>query len=122
MLPILLNNSRGETVEWEQVAFIQAIAHDFDGLRLSLDQFINPAACQEPPSGNDSHTITEHFHVRNNMCAKKHCLSLFPQAHDEIPNFFTSNRIQPRHRLIKNHECRIVDERLSQAHSLQHSL
>src|SRR5713101_7102227 len=56
------------------------------------------------------------------MRGKHHRLSVPLQLQNNVAHFASADRVQSRHRLIQNHDIRIVQYRLRQPHALQHAL
>ena len=55
------------------------------------------------------------------MRAEEHRAASIPQLQDQLADISAAKRIEPGHRLVENHEVRLVEERLRDADALQHA-
>src|SRR5262245_52927280 len=56
------------------------------------------------------------------MRAEEHSRAAVAQTENERPDVAPTEGIQTRHRLVEDHQLRIVEQRLGDAHPLQHAL
>src|SRR5689334_404094 len=103
---------------------ISAGRHHFHAIRIfSLpSQLIEIAHLGQPALLQNRDSIAEHLDVGKNVRTHEDCLALIAQLRNQVSHFTTTNRIEAAHRLIEKHDLRIVDQRLGQPDSLQHSL
>src|SRR5207245_2039116 len=53
---------------------------------------------------------------------EEHGAAPIAQTENQRPHVATAERVETRHRLVENHQLRIVDDRLRDADALQHAL
>ncbi len=60
--------------------------------------------------------------VAEDVRVEQHRLAALVQALDDALHLDAADRVEPRHRLVEQHQLRVVDERLGDADALQHAL
>ena len=65
--------------------------------------------------------LAERLGVTQDVCREEDRLTFFFQTLDQISNLASPNRVQPAHRFVQKDQFRIVNDRLSNPHSLQHT-
>ncbi len=76
----------------------------------------------EAAADDDAHAAAEGLGVRQHVRAEEHRPALVAQPQDQLPDVAAPQRIEARHGLVEEHELGVVDERLRDAHALQHAL
>src|SRR5688572_20081298 len=96
--------------------------HPMVVLVLAADQVADGSDRLKLAFCKDSDTITDHLDVWQYVGTEEDRLPLFSQSKNDVADIPASNRIEPGHRLIQDHEQRIVDQGLGDTDTLQHSL
>src|SRR6185436_6295721 len=96
--------------------------HQLPALDRELLQVGERSRCRQPPLGDDRHARAERLGVRQDVRAEEDRPPLVAQLEDERADIAAAERIQARHRLVQEHDLGIVQQRLGQAHALQHPL
>ena len=71
---------------------------------------------------HDGDARAELVHVAQDVRVEEHRLAALVQALDDALDLDAADRVEPGHRLVEQHELRVVDERLGDADALQHAL
>ena len=77
---------------------------------------------REASLGENRHATAERLGVAQDVRAEEHRAPLVPQLEDQLPHLAPAERIESRHRLVEEHDLRVVDERLRDADALHHAL
>ena len=73
------------------------------------------------PCASIGHAVAQRLGVREHVGAEEHGASAIAQRHDQIAHFTAAKRVEARHRLVEKDDLRVVDQRLCDADSLNHS-
>ncbi len=75
----------------------------------------------QPAAGDDSDSTAERLGVSQDVRAEEHGAALIAQVEDQMPHVPAAHRIEPGHRLVQEKHLRIVEQRLRDAHALDHA-
>ena len=81
-----------------------------------------PAGRHQPALGQNRDAAAQRLGVAQDVRAEEHRAAAIAQPQDQRAHVAAAERIEPRHRLVEDHELGIVDERLRDADALQHAL
>ena len=70
----------------------------------------------------DADAAAQRLGVREDVRTEEHRAAAVAQFEDERPHVAAAQRVEPGHRFVEEDDLGIVDERLRQAHALQHAL
>ena len=71
---------------------------------------------------DDRDAMAQHLHVGEDVRVHEHGLALRVQPHDEIADLLAADRVETAHRLVEEHDLRVVHQRLRDADALEHAL
>ena len=91
-------------------------------LGFNREQILHSAFPDENPAREDPDPIANLLHLGEEMRREQNGNPASFQIENEIADFAGALRIDPGRRLIEHDQLRLLDERLSQPDSLQHSL
>ena len=90
--------------------------------QLEREQVRQAARRDQPPAGEDRHAAAQRLGVAQHVRAEEHRAAAVAQPQDQLADLAPAERVEPRHRLVEEHDLGIVDERLRDADALQHAL
>lgn len=83
-----------------------------------LDRFVR----YEAPLVDDGKGVTDRFHIGEDMGIEKYGCSPGFEFQNQVFNHLATDGIESAHRLVEKHDGRIVDDRLPESDTLEHSL
>ncbi len=102
---------------------VRKIRHDqFPAAHLEREHVGEAPFGDEPAFRKDCHAAAQRFRIAQNVRAEEDGAASIAQPENQRSQVATAERIQPRHRLVEDHQFGIVDERLGDADTLQHAL
>ena len=75
----------------------------------------------DPSLAHDRDARAQLVHVAEDVRVEEHRLAALVQALDDALDLDAADGVEPGHRLVEQHELRVVDERLGDADPLQHA-
>ncbi len=84
-------------------------------------QFAHFHVCYELSLRDNPKSIANRFNIRKYMSIEEDCFSFFFEFKHEIFHHLATDRIESTHRLIEKYHIRIVQDRLSQSDTLEHT-
>ena len=90
--------------------------------RLRPDQILDATLRHLPSLVQHDDPVAESLHVGKDVGAEKHRLPRRLEIPDDAAHLHPSHRVQTRHRLVEDHQFRIVQQRLCQPQPLHHPL
>src|SRR5258708_22074392 len=84
----------------ERIARIAA--RHFDAAHLRTQELPHPAAHDHFASSQDDDAVAQRFDVRENVRREEDRLAAFLLFEDEVAHLFSSDRIEPAHRLVQH--------------------
>ena len=84
-------------------------------------EFIDAHICNDFPERNNGKGITDGFHIRENMSIEEKGFSFILELKHQVLHHFTSDGIQSTHRFIEKNEFGVMENRLSESDTLEHS-
>ena len=80
---------------------------------------MRPVATSLPPDQNRD-PAAERFGVGQDVRAEEHRAASIPELQNQVADLAPAQRIEPGHRLVQEHDLRVVDQRLGNADALEH--
>src|SRR5213079_3599528 len=85
-------------------------------------QFFEPPDVCEPGLLQNRGAVAEHFDVGEDVRAEQDGRAALAQTGDQVAYLAPAHGVESAHRLVKEDNFRVVDERLRQTDALQHAL
>ena len=81
-----------------------------------------PAGRHQASLRENRDAAAQRLGVAQHVRAEEHRAAAIAQAEDQRAHVAAAERIEARHRLVEDHQLRVVDQRLRDADALQHAL
>ena len=70
---------------------------------------------------DQSDLVADRLDIRDDVRAEEDRFALGGELQDQLTHLLATDRIKPAHRLIQDQEFRVMQDRLSDAHTLKHA-
>ena len=99
-----------------------AVHDQLPALGLEREQLGQPAAGDQPALGDDADLAAQRLGIRQDVRAEEHRAAAIAQAEHQLADVAAAERIEPRHRLVEEHDLGAVEDRLGDPDPLHHAL
>ena len=113
---------RDARLEARQDLALQSRHDQLPAARSDRGQLVERADRREPSFGENRDAAAQRFRIAQHVRAEEHGAAAIAQAKNQLADLAAAERIEPRHRLVEEHELGLVDERLGDADALHHAL
>src|SRR5262249_17277433 len=98
----------GALTERSKRGVVEASCHYLAAIVTRSRQLKYTAASEQRAAFQNGGPIAQGFDVRQDVRREKYCLVVASQLDHQIANFTTSDWVEARHRLIEEHDLRVV--------------